>query len=238
VLVDAKKRAEVNTAELDRRVDESLQRAGSFFTTEQKEMKRLEDRVASLEARLCQGSFLRAETTTELVIHLEHWLWQVLRVGERNWSPVAHAEVGLELSQPCLNVCGRHFFDLNRLEHLVELADLVLRHHVLLRWRTICSGTVERKSRRSNVISAKVISGLGEDGRRVDGRFPEVERIEIAMQSFMSVGDRHLWTVVPDVGPRRSVNVQINGPDVKPETASTRFTDGVYKKLAMKGVVR
>lgn len=52
VLVDAKKRAEVNKAELDRRVDESLQRAGSFFTTEQKEMKRLEDRVASLEARL------------------------------------------------------------------------------------------------------------------------------------------------------------------------------------------
>ena len=52
MLVDAKKRAEVNKAELDRRVDESLQRAGSFFTTEQKEMKRLEDRVASLEARL------------------------------------------------------------------------------------------------------------------------------------------------------------------------------------------
>jgi polyhydroxyalkanoate synthesis regulator phasin len=52
VLADAKKRAEDNKAELDRRVDESLQRAASFFTREQKEMKKLEDRLASLEERL------------------------------------------------------------------------------------------------------------------------------------------------------------------------------------------
>ncbi len=52
VLADAKKRADDNKAELDRRVDDSLQRAASFFTREQKEMKKLEDRLASLEERL------------------------------------------------------------------------------------------------------------------------------------------------------------------------------------------
>jgi polyhydroxyalkanoate synthesis regulator phasin len=52
VVADAKKRAEVNKSELDRRVDESLQRAASFFTREQKELKKLEDRLASLEERL------------------------------------------------------------------------------------------------------------------------------------------------------------------------------------------
>jgi polyhydroxyalkanoate synthesis regulator phasin len=52
VLADARKRAETNKAELDKRVDDSLGRAASFFTREQKEMKKLEDRVAHLEARL------------------------------------------------------------------------------------------------------------------------------------------------------------------------------------------
>jgi polyhydroxyalkanoate synthesis regulator phasin len=52
VLADARKRTDANKAELDRRVDESLGRAASFFTREQKEMKKLEDRVAHLEERL------------------------------------------------------------------------------------------------------------------------------------------------------------------------------------------
>jgi polyhydroxyalkanoate synthesis regulator phasin len=52
VLADAKKRADDNKAELDRRVDDSLQRAATFFTREQKELKKLEDRLATLEARL------------------------------------------------------------------------------------------------------------------------------------------------------------------------------------------
>lgn len=52
VLAEAKKRADENKAELDRRVDESLHRAATFFTREQKEMKKLEDRLASLEERL------------------------------------------------------------------------------------------------------------------------------------------------------------------------------------------
>jgi len=52
VLSDARKRADDNKAELDRRVDDSLHRAASFFTREQKEMKKLEDRLASLEERL------------------------------------------------------------------------------------------------------------------------------------------------------------------------------------------
>jgi len=51
VLADAKKRVEENRAELDRRVDESWHRAAGFFTTEQKELKRLEERLASLESR-------------------------------------------------------------------------------------------------------------------------------------------------------------------------------------------
>jgi hypothetical protein len=88
--------------------------------------------MASLEARLCQGSFLRAETTTELVVHLEHWLRQLLGVSERNRPPVALAEVGLEIGQARLDVCGGHVFYSHRLEHHVELADLVLRHHVML----------------------------------------------------------------------------------------------------------
>ena len=51
VLIDAKKRVDENRAELDRRVDESWHRAAGFFTTEQKELKKLEERLATLEAR-------------------------------------------------------------------------------------------------------------------------------------------------------------------------------------------
>jgi polyhydroxyalkanoate synthesis regulator phasin len=51
VLADAKKRAEENRAELDRRVDESWHRAAAFFSSEQKELKRLEERLAQLERR-------------------------------------------------------------------------------------------------------------------------------------------------------------------------------------------
>ena len=50
-LADAKKRAEENRAELDRRVDESWHRAAAFFSSEQKELKRLEERLAQLERR-------------------------------------------------------------------------------------------------------------------------------------------------------------------------------------------
>lgn len=52
VLTDAKKRVDENRAELDRRVDDSLHKATSFFSSEQKEVRKLEDRVAQLEARL------------------------------------------------------------------------------------------------------------------------------------------------------------------------------------------
>ncbi len=52
VIAEAKKRADDNKAELDRRVDESLQRASTFFTREQKKMKELDDRLSSLEERL------------------------------------------------------------------------------------------------------------------------------------------------------------------------------------------
>ncbi len=52
VLTDAKKRIEQNRQELDRRVDESWQRTQSFFSSEQKELKKLEDRVEKLEARM------------------------------------------------------------------------------------------------------------------------------------------------------------------------------------------
>ncbi len=52
VLADAKKRVDENRAELDRRVDDSLQKATAFFSSEQKEVRKLEDRVAQLEARL------------------------------------------------------------------------------------------------------------------------------------------------------------------------------------------
>jgi polyhydroxyalkanoate synthesis regulator phasin len=51
VLSDAKKRVEENRAELDRRVDESWHRAAGFFTTEQKELKKLEERLGQLETR-------------------------------------------------------------------------------------------------------------------------------------------------------------------------------------------
>jgi polyhydroxyalkanoate synthesis regulator phasin len=52
VLSDAKKRVEENRAELDRRVDESWHRAAGFFTNEQKELKKLEERLGQLEARV------------------------------------------------------------------------------------------------------------------------------------------------------------------------------------------
>jgi polyhydroxyalkanoate synthesis regulator phasin len=52
VLTEAKKRADDNRVELDRRVDESLGRASTFFAREQRKMKDLEDRVVSLEERL------------------------------------------------------------------------------------------------------------------------------------------------------------------------------------------
>ncbi len=52
VLTDAKNRVDENRAELDRRVDDSLHKATAFFSSEQKEVRKLEDRVAQLEARL------------------------------------------------------------------------------------------------------------------------------------------------------------------------------------------
>lgn len=52
VLADAKKRVEENKAELDRRVDESLNKAAALFSSEQREVKKLEDRIGDLEARL------------------------------------------------------------------------------------------------------------------------------------------------------------------------------------------
>ncbi len=52
VLADAKKRVVENRAEIDRRVDDSFHRAAAFFSSEQKELRKLEDRVAQLEARL------------------------------------------------------------------------------------------------------------------------------------------------------------------------------------------
>jgi len=52
VLADAKKRVDENRQELDRRVDESWQRTQSFFSSEQKELKRLEDRLEKLESRV------------------------------------------------------------------------------------------------------------------------------------------------------------------------------------------
>ena len=52
VLLDARKRIDENKRELDRRVDDSVQKAVTFFSSEQKELKRLEDRMAELEARL------------------------------------------------------------------------------------------------------------------------------------------------------------------------------------------
>jgi polyhydroxyalkanoate synthesis regulator phasin len=52
VLQDAKARVDENRAELDRRVDESWQRASSFFTSEQKELRRLEDKLEKLEGRV------------------------------------------------------------------------------------------------------------------------------------------------------------------------------------------
>ena len=52
VLADAKKRVEENKAELDRRVDDSLHKATALFSSEQREVKKLEERIADLEARL------------------------------------------------------------------------------------------------------------------------------------------------------------------------------------------
>jgi polyhydroxyalkanoate synthesis regulator phasin len=52
VLADAKKRVEENKAELDRRVDDSLTKASALFSSEQREVKKLEERIAELEARL------------------------------------------------------------------------------------------------------------------------------------------------------------------------------------------
>lgn len=52
VLQDAKKRVDENRAELDRRVDESWHRASSFFTSEQKELRRLEEKLDKLEGRV------------------------------------------------------------------------------------------------------------------------------------------------------------------------------------------
>lgn len=52
VLADAKKRVDENRAEVDRRVDESLHKASTFFSSEQKEVRRLEERITKLEARL------------------------------------------------------------------------------------------------------------------------------------------------------------------------------------------
>ncbi len=52
VLADAKKRVAENRAELDRRVDDSFSRASAFFFSEQKELRKLEERVVQLEARL------------------------------------------------------------------------------------------------------------------------------------------------------------------------------------------
>jgi polyhydroxyalkanoate synthesis regulator phasin len=52
VLADAKKRVEENKAELDRRVDESLNKAAALFSSEQREVKKLEERIAELETRL------------------------------------------------------------------------------------------------------------------------------------------------------------------------------------------
>lgn len=52
VLADAKKRVEENKAELDRRVDESLGKAAALFSSEQREVKKLEERITELEARL------------------------------------------------------------------------------------------------------------------------------------------------------------------------------------------
>jgi len=52
VLTDAKKRVDENRAELDRRVDDTVHKATAFFSSEQKEVRKLEDRVAQLEARL------------------------------------------------------------------------------------------------------------------------------------------------------------------------------------------
>ncbi len=52
VLADAKKRVEENKSELDRRVDDSLQKASALFGGEQREVKKLEERLTELEARL------------------------------------------------------------------------------------------------------------------------------------------------------------------------------------------
>jgi len=52
VLADAKKRVEENKAELDRRVDESLAKAAAVFGSGSDDVKKLEERIASLEARL------------------------------------------------------------------------------------------------------------------------------------------------------------------------------------------
>lgn len=52
VLAEAKKRADENRAELDRRVDESWHRAASFFSSEQKELKKLDEHLALLERRM------------------------------------------------------------------------------------------------------------------------------------------------------------------------------------------
>jgi len=52
VLADAKKRVDENKAELDRRVDESLGKAAALFSSEQREVKKLEERITDLEARL------------------------------------------------------------------------------------------------------------------------------------------------------------------------------------------
>ena len=52
VLHEAKNRVDENRAELDRRVDDSWHRAQAFFSSEQKEVRKLEDRITQLEARL------------------------------------------------------------------------------------------------------------------------------------------------------------------------------------------
>ena len=52
VLLEAKKRVDENRVELDRRVDDSWHRAQAFFSSEQKDIRKLEDRIAQLEARL------------------------------------------------------------------------------------------------------------------------------------------------------------------------------------------
>jgi polyhydroxyalkanoate synthesis regulator phasin len=52
VLADARARIEENKGELDKRVDESMKKVTERFSSDAKEAKRLEERIAELEARL------------------------------------------------------------------------------------------------------------------------------------------------------------------------------------------